>query len=187
MSNILHSKFGNCSLNPQGRYRITSRNEGNHSKLLHRLIWENFYGCDVPDGFVIHHKNGDKTDNCILNLQLIRDHTHRVFHAKQKDNSLENNPMWGKSHSKNSKIRMSCARNKSGFFRVYKTNEPKVSQGFSWRYEYPLNGKSKSLISVDLLKLKEKVISNGLEWIVVNEENAIKTCNELGISYEEMK
>ena len=187
MSEVLHTKFGNCSLNNVGHYRVTSRNEENHGKLLHRLVWEDFYGCEVPKGFVIHHKNGNKLDNCILNLQLMRDKEHRSFHNTGKDNSNENNPMWNKSHKYKSKIKMSQAKNKSGFFRVYKSKEPRTSQGFGWRYEIKTDDMRKTFVSVDLLKLKEKVIANGFDWIVVNEDNAQKTCDELNIDYEELK
>jgi len=187
MSEVLHTKFGNCSLNNHGRYRITSRKEGNHGKLLHRLIWEDFYGCEIPDGYIIHHKDNNKTNNCILNLQLMVDHKHRVHHGKEKDNSLENNPMWEKNHKYESKVKMSQVRNKSGFFRVYKSKEPRTSQGFSWKYEMNIDGNKKTFTSVDLLRLKKRVLDNGYEWFVVNEDNALKTCDELELDYEELK
>jgi hypothetical protein len=107
--NKLHTKFGTAKINNSGHYRITSRKEGNNGKLLHRLIWEDFYGCEVPKGYVIHHRNHIKTDNCILNLQLIRDSDHKKIHNTGKvfseetrkklsenhaDASGENNPRW---------------------------------------------------------------------------------------------
>ena len=70
MNEVLHTKFGNAKINCRGYLAITSRKEGNNAKKLHRLMWEDFYG-EIPEGYVIHHKNGNKLDNCILNLQLM--------------------------------------------------------------------------------------------------------------------
>ena len=98
----MKSKFGKLSLNNQGYYIVTSSKEGNSLKRFHRLVWENFYGCKVPDGFVIHHKNGNKTDNCIMNLQLMRNNEHRKHHTMG-----EGNPMYGHSHSEESKLKIS--------------------------------------------------------------------------------
>lgn len=49
--------------------------------------------------------------------------------------------------------------------RVSKSIEPTCKQGFIWRYiYYDENDTKKSINSVDLVKLKDKVISHGLEW-----------------------
>lgn len=82
------------------RYLITSRKEGNKGKLLHRLIWEDFYNTEVPKGYTIHHKNGNSLDNCILNLQLMRDKDHRVLHHKNKIVSNETKIKNGEVHKK---------------------------------------------------------------------------------------
>lgn len=87
----MRTKFGNAKISNNGYYVITSKKEGNQNKLLHRLIWEDFYNCEVPEGYIIHHKNGDKLDNCILNLQVMRDKDHRILH-----NTGENHPFFGK-------------------------------------------------------------------------------------------
>lgn len=39
-------------------------------KLVHRLVWETFMG-RIPEGFQIHHKNADKTDNRLANLEML--------------------------------------------------------------------------------------------------------------------
>jgi hypothetical protein len=35
----------------------------------HRAVWIDYYGV-IPEGVVVHHKNGDKSDNRIENLEL---------------------------------------------------------------------------------------------------------------------
>lgn len=50
----------------------------------HRWIWEKHNGCKVPVGFHIHHKNGDKIDNRIENLELISASEHRKLHYKDR-------------------------------------------------------------------------------------------------------
>lgn len=183
MSSILHTKFGNASLNPQGHYRITSRKEGNHSKLLHRLIWEDFYNCEIPDGYVIHHKNGIKTDNCILNLQLMKSEAHRRYHTLGKDNANEKNPMFGRTHTEDSKIKMGLAKSSTGIFRVHKRNDPRTIQGYSWSYEYKSENKRKVFVSVSLKRLKEKVLDKGYDWIILDENKVKAICNAENIDY----
>ena len=40
---------------------------GRAYKAEHRLIWEQAHG-PIPKGWVVHHLNGDKADNCLENL-----------------------------------------------------------------------------------------------------------------------
>lgn len=98
MNEILHTPWGNARINSEGYYRITSKKEDNYKKFLHRLIWEDFYGCKIPDGYIIHHKNGNKLDNCILNLQLMRNSDHSKLH-----NSGENHPFFNIKRPEHSK------------------------------------------------------------------------------------
>lgn len=79
----------------------------------------------------------------------------------------EKNAMHGKTHTLESKLKMSKARNTSGYLNVSKQLEPTCKQGFIWRYLYKENGKTKKIASVDLDKLKQKVLDKGLEWRAV--------------------
>lgn len=94
---VLHTKFGIAKVDRE-YFRISSSKEGNYQKYLHRLIFEDFYGIEVPDGFVVHHKDGNKLNNCILNLQLMREFDHRSLHHK------------GTTHTLEAKIKMSKAK-----------------------------------------------------------------------------
>lgn len=157
--NVLKTKYGNAKI-IKGYYIITSRKEGNHLKFLHRMIWEDFYNYKIPEGYIIHHKNGNKLDNCILNLQLMKKSTHAIYH-----NTGDKNHFYNKCHELKTKIKMSKSKNSTGFFRVYKNYSSHYSQGFIYVYRYIDEfGKSHAVKSVDLKKLKEKVINKNLMW-----------------------
>lgn len=87
----ISTKFGIASISDWGYYRITSTKEGNWRKYLHRLIFEDFHGIKIPDGYVIHHKNGNKLDNSIENLEMMESRKHNSMHMIG-----ENNPFYGK-------------------------------------------------------------------------------------------
>lgn len=62
-------------------------------------------------------------------------------------------------------IKQSLAQNSSGIFRVTKANCPNCEQGFTWKYQYyDEKGNKKTISSVDLQKLEQKVKKQGLEW-----------------------
>ena len=122
MSNkVLHTKFGIAKVD-RGYYRIAKGNAANYHKYLHRLIFEDFYKCKIPNGFVVHHKDGNKLNNCILNLQLIRESEHLSIHHK------------GTTHSTEAKMKMSKAKkgkyigadnwNYKDYYRVAKLGSP---------------------------------------------------------------
>lgn len=81
---VVVTVFGNARINSSGYYWITSSKEGNKGKLLHRLIWEYYYGKSVPEGYDIHHLNLDKFDNRIQNLQCVEHGLHIKFHSMNR-------------------------------------------------------------------------------------------------------
>ena len=135
----METKWGNARINSKGYYIITSRKEGNCGKLLHRCIWSDFWGCEIPKDYVIHHIDNNPSNNCILNLQLMRRTEHMKLHHTGKYVSDEsrrrmsenNGRYWegknlseehkqkiseahtGKRHSEESKMKMS--ESKKGF------------------------------------------------------------------------
>ena len=50
-------------------------------KRLHRYVWE-YYNGDIPAGYDIHHKDKDKSNNDISNLEMLEKAEHRQFHAE---------------------------------------------------------------------------------------------------------
>jgi len=52
---------------------------------MHRAIWEKHNNQKVPDGYVIHHCNGIKTDNTIENLVALPKKEHNPWMARRND------------------------------------------------------------------------------------------------------
>lgn len=55
----------------------------------HRLVWEKYYG-EIPKGYHIHHKNGNKLDNSINNLELLSKQEHIRKHAIENSIGYQN-------------------------------------------------------------------------------------------------
>ena len=167
----MRTKYGRAIITKHGYYEINSTKEGNFGKKLHRLIFEDFYQCKLPEDIVIHHEDGNKLNNEIWNLVPMTHAEHTVLHHK------------GSKHKKGVNKRISLRKNTTGYFRVIKKKEKTSQQGFTWRYQYSENGKQKSISSVDLAKLKDKVVKKGLEWEIISESVAKSTCSECGIDF----
>lgn len=88
------TEFGNAHLSNFGYYIITSSKQ-----LLHRMVWEKYYG-PIPEGYNVHHIDGNKKNNDISNLELISHSDHASLH--------------GQSMSDETKTKMSKARTGKG-------------------------------------------------------------------------
>jgi hypothetical protein len=76
-------------------------------KSLHVYIWEKHNQCRVPRGYVIHHKDEDKDNNNITNLQLMTCNDHNRLH-------MTGNQYWkGKHHTDETKALISKANSGS--------------------------------------------------------------------------
>lgn len=54
----------------------------NGSQQLHRAVWESIYG-KLPDGWVIHHLDGDRGNNAIENLKAMPRGVHTNIHRPE--------------------------------------------------------------------------------------------------------
>lgn len=78
----------------------------------HREKWKFFNG-EIPDGCVIHHKDFDKSNNDIDNLEMLTDKEHRIIHSDHLPKGPgfgENNHFFGKKHTEESRRKISEAR-----------------------------------------------------------------------------
>ena len=138
----IDTKFGIATLTNKGYYMITSSKEGNRCKLVHRLVWEDFYGKDIPNGHTMHHLNGNKLDNRIQNLQCVKDSEHRRFHKKGKNHHNAKYTIWDNTYINYQKTHM-C---KSG-------KEPKPLKCFQLKHKgkkIPI-GLFNEWISIDII------------------------------------
>ena len=162
----IETKWGDAVLCNDGYYKISNKSKKYGGKLLHRLIYEEYSGETLGSNIIIHHIDGNKLNNTISNLTPMTITEHMQTHQLG-----ENNNNYGGLTFKN-KIGISNRTNTTGIFRVSKHNKKDVTQGFAWVYQYYENGKRKHFSSVDIHKLEKKVKSNGLEWVILDEEKA---------------
>lgn len=87
-------------LNNDGYYCTTIYDDkGNRFTVRHhRIIWEVVNGT-IPKGYDIHHKDHNRKNNSISNLELVESSKHKRNHFKG-----ENNPMYGKPNPKAANI-----------------------------------------------------------------------------------
>ena len=71
------------SVNKKGYVQI-SPPKGYKHKGLHQYIWMTANGCDIPEGYDVHHIDHNPLNNSIYNLELIEQHKHRSEHNKGK-------------------------------------------------------------------------------------------------------
>ena len=64
---------------PTGYYR-TSHTKGD--KLLHVQMYQDYWDCIIPKGFVVHHKDNNNENNTIDNYFLLTRAGHQRWHGK---------------------------------------------------------------------------------------------------------
>lgn len=143
-------------------------------KLYIRVLDSVKNGYNIQYGGKLYYNHSNETKRKISEAQIGEknhnfgktfsdEHKQRLSESK----TGENNGFYGEHHSIESKLKMSRRKNTSGYFRVSKIPDPKMAQGFYWKYGYTEEDKRKAITSVDLEDLERKVREKGLEWIVL--------------------
>lgn len=78
-------------LSPENGYYEAKIKKDNkrHTLRLQRAVWE-FYNGSIPEGYQIHHIDGNKQNNNISNLQLLSHQEHAKLHSQQKGKEIWN-------------------------------------------------------------------------------------------------
>lgn len=75
----VRTKYGTVT-EKNGWYYISSNEHGHRGKALHRVIYEDYHKCTLLPWANIHHRNFNKHDNRIENLQLLSASEHQKIH-----------------------------------------------------------------------------------------------------------
>ena len=117
---ITHKRYIG-SINIDNYIKVTAP-KGYKHKGVHQYIWMVANGCDIPEGYEIHHIDGNRQNNCISNLDLVESVKHQSEHkigrivsedTKRKLSIIaselinEKNPFYGKHHSEETKRKIS--------------------------------------------------------------------------------
>jgi len=202
MNETINTIFGNAKLNNYGYYVITSSKEGNSNKFLHRLIYESFWNVKLPNEIHVHHKDGNKLNNCILNLEALPVSDHLRLHKKgghcsketrqkmSKAKKGKKHPMYGKYHSDESKNKISEANKGKTPWNKNKTLSEETKQKMSeakkgklpWNKDKKLSNKHKQKISESKTLNYYRIIKAGVrngkqDYIIVKSGKRIKGSN----------
>lgn len=83
------------------------------------------------------------------------------------------------TESKTKQYKLVASLENSLPFRVYKNPNPSLKKGFCYSYRYyDKNNQQRSISSMDLDKLKDRIIKKNLPWVELIEENGKKICKE---------
>ena len=65
-----------------GYYLCSTQSPDGTRKRMHVYVWE-YYNGPVQDNYHVHHIDGDKSNNNIENLELLRGREHLSLHAQE--------------------------------------------------------------------------------------------------------
>jgi len=163
--------------------------QNNIDRYEYRVLMEGDYSdkqLNKMEKFLIKHLKTfkpDYPDRTVFNFTKGGDGTTGRYHSEETKKKISEGNR-GKLHSNETKLKiseslkgkplsdetkkkMSESQNTTGYYRVTKKKGKQYKQGFTWQYQYYEDGKRKSIISVDIEKLKQKVKFKGLEWRLV--------------------
>ena len=71
-------------LSRNGYLRVNLKSKGKYKTVeIHRVVAQAFLGAIYKKQ--VHHKNGDKTDNDVTNLQIVSKKEHRLLHREMEE------------------------------------------------------------------------------------------------------
>ena len=71
-------------LSRNGYLRVNLKSKGKYKTVeIHRVVAQAFLGAIYKKQ--VHHKNGDRTDNNVTNLQIVSKREHRLLHREMEE------------------------------------------------------------------------------------------------------
>ena len=71
-------------LSRNGYLRVNLKSKGKYKTVeIHRIVAQAFLGAIYKKQ--VHHKNGDRTDNNVMNLQIVTKKEHRLLHREMEE------------------------------------------------------------------------------------------------------
>lgn len=90
---------------------VLSHKQKRKSTYIHYLVAHHFIG-NRPSGYHIHHKNGNKQDNRVVNLEYLSAKTHSVIDCKRNPNKIKGMI----NYNQNIRPKIICQFSKDGVF-----------------------------------------------------------------------
>ena len=112
-----------------------------------------------------------------------------IFGFKFSEESKQkiSNSLKGSTYPLERNIKISKHHGTTGIYRVYIRKNKKLSQGYYWEYSWFENGKRRYISRTDFSKLKEEVLKQGLDWIILDNTKYEKTMQEYGSKTPKIK
>ena len=136
--NVIETESRDAFLNEKGYYTLFHTYEP-----LHRVVYTK-YNNKIPQGYVIHHLDGDKTNYSPSNLIALTPNDHSRLHK------TSSNPDIARKISYNT--------NTTGYRNVTIQKDQRTKRGFFYCYQYYDNGKKKRCSASSIPKLEQKVM-----------------------------
>ena len=87
----IYEPYVHSETNAKGDYFRVILRGPRHSRrscYIHRLVWEAFVG-EIPKGYIVHHKDGNRQNNSLSNLQLVTAKEHHDIHLAEHPEMIE--------------------------------------------------------------------------------------------------
>ena len=172
-------KSGYREQSPSGYVRYK-----NH-EYIHKMVYEYYSKNSIPDGFIVHHKDGNKRNNSFDNLELMSEKDHKIHHMKDtigdfcytRESTLGDlNPFFGKKHSKNTKDKISQAKRSQNRFKGQKNlNFSVVAQEY---YDGSSIKKLADKYGYSYFTMRNRLIENGVSFQANHIVTKVEVLNE---------